>query len=242
MSSPKKHAAIGVIVRRELGAWFNSFIIWLVTSLFILITGFMFFSTFFLANEADLRYFFELLPVLFAFFIPAITMRVFSEESRSGSLETLLTLPVSAGDAVAGKYIASLISCALLLVPSLFYVLACCVFGSPDAGPIIGGYIGALLLAAAFCAIGLFASAISKNQIVAFFVAFAISIVLAMIDQFAIILPARIADFLTFFSAGSHFSSVSKGILDSRDILYFLSVLCIFLGFTIKAVKSRRNA
>lgn len=242
MSSPKKHAAIGVIVRRELGAWFNSFIIWLVTSLFILITGFMFFSTFFLANEADLRYFFELLPVLFAFFIPAITMRVFSEESRSGSLETLLTLPVSAGDAVAGKYIASLISCALLLVPSLFYVLACCVFGSPDAGPIIGGYIGALLLAAAFCAIGLFASAISKNQIVAFFVAFAISIVLAMIDQFAIILPARIADFLTFFSAGSHFSSVSKGILDSRDILYFLSVLCIFLGFTIRAVKSRRNA
>lgn len=242
MSSPKKHAAIGVIVRRELGAWFNSFIIWLVTSLFILITGFMFFSTFFLANEADLRYFFELLPILFAFFIPAITMRVFSEESRSGSLETLLTLPVSAGDAVAGKYIAALISCALLLAPSLFYVLACCVFGSPDAGPIIGGYIGALLLAAAFCSVGLFASAISKNQIVAFFVAFAISIVLAMIDQFAIILPARIADFLTFFSAGSHFSSVSKGILDSRDILYFLSVMCIFLGFTVKAVKSRRNA
>lgn len=242
MSSLRKHAAVGVMIKRELSAWFNSFIVWLVTSLFILITGFMFFSTFFLANEADLRYFFELLPVLFAFFIPAITMRVFSEETRSGSLETLLTLPVSAGDAVAGKYIAALISCAALLVPSLFYVLACCVFGSPDAGPIIGGYLGALLLAAAFCAIGLFASSISKNQIVSFFVAFAICIVLAMIDQFAIILPAGIADFLTFFSAGTHFSSVSKGIIDSRDIIYFLTVMAIFLGLTVKAVKSRRNA
>lgn len=242
MRTLRKHAAVGVMVKRELGAWFNSFIVWLVTSLFILITGFMFFSTFFLAGEAELRYFFELLPVLFAFFIPAITMRVFSEETRSGSLETLLTLPVSAGDAVAGKYIAALISCATLLVPSLFYVLACCVFGSPDAGPIIGGYIGALFLAAAFCAIGVFASAISKNQIVSFFAAFAICIVLAMIDQFAIILPARIADFLTFFSAATHFSSIAKGIIDSRDIIYFLSVVAVFLGFTVKAVKTRRNA
>lgn len=242
MSSPKKHAAVGVMVKRELGAWFNSFIVWLVTSLFILITGFMFFSTFFLANQADLRYFFELLPVLFAFFIPAITMRLFSDESRSGSLETLLTLPVSAEDAVAGKYIAALISCAALLVPSLFYVLACCVFGSPDAGPIVGGYIGALLLAAAFCSIGLFASAISKNQIVSFFTAFAICIVLAMIDQFAIILPARLADLLTFFSAGSHFSSISKGIIDSRDVIFFLSITAVFFGLTVKAVKTRRNA
>lgn len=242
MSTPRKHAVVGVMVKRELGAWFNSFIVWLVTSLFILITGFWFFSTFFLANQADLRYFFELLPILFAFFIPAITMRLFAEESRSGSLETLLTLPVSASDAVAGKYIAALVSCAALLVPSLFYVLVCCIFGSPDAGPIIGGYIGALFLASAFCSIGLFASAISKNQIVAFFVAFAICIVLAMIDQFAIILPARIADFLNFFSAGTHFSSVAKGIIDSRDILYFLTVPCIFLGFTVKAVRARRNA
>lgn len=242
MSTLRKHAAVGVMVKRELSAWFNSFIVWLVTSLFILITGFMFFSTFFLANEADLRYFFELLPVLFAFFIPAITMRLFSEETRSGSLETLLTLPVSAEDAVLGKYLAALISCASLLVPSLFYVLACCVFGSPDAGPIIGGYLGAIFLAAAFCSIGLFASAISKNQIVAFFTAFAICIVLAMIDQFAIILPAGIADFLTYFSAATHFSSVSKGIIDSRDILYFLTLTLIFLGFTVKAVKARRNA
>ena len=238
----KKHSAITVILKRELYTWFNSFVAWLVTGLFLISTGLLFFSTFFIRQVATLRYFFSLLPILFSFFIPAITMRLFAEESRSGSLETLMTLPVSSAQAVAGKYLAAFISCAVMLLPTLSYVLTAGMFGSPDAGPIVGGYLGALFLAAAYSAIGLFASASSKNQIVAFFIGFAICIILSIIDSFLILLPAGITNFLSFFSANTHFESISKGIIDSRDLLYFISITIIFLGLTVKTEEGRRAA
>ena len=105
--------------------------------------------------------FFETLPLLFSFVIPALTMRMLSEEKRSGTIETLVTLPVTSLQVITGKYIALLVSSAIMLVPTLFYVITCAVFGTPDFGPIIGGYIGSLFLAAAFCAIGLFCSSIT---------------------------------------------------------------------------------
>ncbi len=166
----------------------------------------------------------------------------FAEESRSGSLETLMTLPVSSAQAVAGKYLAAFISCAVMLLPTLSYAFTAGMFGSPDAGPIVGGYLGALFLAAAYSAIGLFASASSKNQIVAFFIGFAICIILSIIDSFLILLPAGITNFLSFFSANTHFESISKGIIDSRDLLYFISITIIFLGLTVKTEEGRRAA
>ncbi|MCR4940490.1 MAG: ABC transporter permease subunit [Treponemataceae bacterium] len=238
----KKHTATTIILKRELFTWFSSFMSWLVTGLFLISTGLFFFSTFFIQQVASLRNFFSLLPILFAFFIPAITMRLFAEESRSGSLETLMTLPVSSAQAVAGKYLAAFISCAVMLLPTLSYALTAKMFGNPDAGPIIGGYLGALFLAAAYSAIGLFASASSKNQIVAFFIGFAICIILSIIDSFLIFLPAGITNFLSFFSANTHFESISKGIIDSRDLLYFISITVIFLGLTIKTEEGRRAA
>ena len=125
--------------------------------------GFLFFNTFFLANRAELRQFFGLLPVLFSFFIPALSMRSFAEEKKSTSLETLLTLPVTVFDVVAGKFLAVFISGLVLLIPSLFYVLTCFIFGSPDAGPILGGYLGSIFLTAGFSAIGIFASSTTKK-------------------------------------------------------------------------------
>lgn len=238
----KKHSATTTILKRELFTWFSSFMSWLVTGLFLISTGLFFFSTFFIQQLASLRYFFSLLPVLFAFFIPAITMRLFAEESRSGSLETLMTLPVSSAQAVAGKYLAAFISCAAMLLPTISYVFTAKMFGNPDLGPLLGGYLGALFLAAAYSAIGLFASASSKNQIVAFFVGFAICILLSVLDTFLIFLPAGITNFLAFFSATTHFESISKGIIDSRDLLYFISITVIFLGLTIKAEERRRAA
>src|SRR5574344_301032 len=159
-----------VIMKRELVSYFTSPIAYIVCGLFLIFSGCFFFATFFLAKRAELRNFFELLPMTFSFFIPALTMRVFSEEKRSGSIETLITLPVTSIDVVTGKYIASFISSAVLLVPTLFYVVACVIFGKPDMGPIIGGYLGAILLAASYSAIGLFASSATKSQIIAFFV------------------------------------------------------------------------
>ena len=238
----KKHSAVTILLKRELFTWFNSFVAWLLTGLFLISTGLLFFSTFFIRQVATLRYFFSLLPILFSFFIPAITMRLFAEESRSGSLETLMTLPVSSAQVVAGKYLAAFISSAVMLLPTLSYAFTAKMFGSPDIGPIIGGYLGALFLAASFSAIGIFASASSKNQIVAFFIGFAICIILSIIDNFLVLLPAGITSFLTFFSANTHFESISKGIIDSRDLLYFISITIIFLGLTVKTEEGRRAA
>ncbi len=237
----EKRAAF-VIMKRELTAYFTGPIAYIVTGLFLVFSGFFFFSVFFLADRAELRQFFTLLPVLFAFFIPALTMRVFSEETRSGSLETLLTLPVSAADVVAGKYLASLIASASMLVPTLLYAATAAVFGDPDPGPLAGGYIGAIFLAAAFCAVGVYASSITKNQIIAFFTAFAVCIVLTMIDNFLVFLPGAFVSAANFLSASAHFESVARGIIDSRDIVYFLSLTAVFIGLTVCSVERRRRA
>lgn len=222
-----------VIMKRELCSYFTSPIAYIVACLFLIASGLLVFSTFFISGRADLRNFFTLLPIVYSFFIPALTMRIFSEEKKSGSYETLLTLPVTIKDIVIGKYLAVFASSIVMLVPTLFYVLTCCAFGSPDAGPIIGGYIGAMLLAAAFCAIGVFSSAITKNQIIAFFVAFSICIVLTFLDNFAILLPAVAVPVVKFISASSHFESVARGVLDTRDLIYFISVA---LGFAVSTV------
>lgn len=242
-SSPlrKSEAALLVILKRELSSFFSGPVAYIVSALFLAFSGLLFFSTFFLVNRAELRGFFGVLPMLFAFFIPALTMRLLAEERRSGSLETLLTLPVSAFDVVFGKFLAVVLYVAVMLIPTLVYVVTVVTLGSPDAGPIVGGYLGALFLASAFSAIGLFASAVTKNQIVAFFVAFTACFGLVILDQFLVIFPSAIVAPLDWLSAGSHFESVSRGIIDSRDLLYFLSVTAIFVALTVKTVQERRE-
>ena len=228
-------------MRRELAAYFASPVAYIVGGLFLVFAGWILFSTFFIAGRAELRQFFQSLPVIFSIFIPILTMRVFSEEKRSGTIETLLTLPVTARDVVAGKYLAALFSSLSLLVPTLFYVLACYFFGSPDAGPIIGGYVGAVLLAAAYTAIGVFASSLTKNQIIAVFISFAICLALSLMGSFMILLPAVLVRFLTFVSASSHFDSIARGIIDSRDVLYFASVTAAFIVLTVQVVQNGRR-
>lgn len=231
-----------VIVKRELGAYFTGAVGYIVIGLFLLISGFLFFNVFFLENRAELRRFFSTLPVLLAFFIPAVTMRLFAEERKSGSLETLMTLPVSSVDVVMGKFWASLAFTSVMIAPTVVYALTASLFGSLDAAPVVCGYLGAVFLAAAFCSVGLFASASTKNQIVAFFIGWALCILLALIDQFLLFLPARLANFLGYLSAGSHFTSVSRGIVDSRDLVYFVSLTAVFLTLTVKTIDSRRAA
>ncbi len=240
-SSAKTNAAAKAIMRRELAAYFSSPIAYIVCCFFLLFSGFTLFSTFFIMRRAELRRFFEWLPIILSLFIPALTMRVFSEERRSGSFETLLTLPVSTADVVTGKYLATLASSLLMLVPTLSYVITCRVFGSPDAGPIVGGYIGSVLLCAAYTAIGLYASSTTKNQIIAFFVAFAICIVLSAINNFAVLLPGSLVSLVSFISASSHFESISRGIVDTRDILYFVSLAAVFFVLTVQSIENSRK-
>ena len=212
------------IFKKECSLYFISPIAYIVISIFLLVTGWFFFSTFFLYNQADLRNFFNLLPVIFSFVVPAVTMRLFSEELSAGSYETLLTLPVTFSDVILGKFLAAVVFVMAMLIPTLAYPITVSFLGRLDWGPVAGGYIGAVLLGGAFSAIGLFASSLTRNQITAFIIGMTICFGLTLIDKMLFFLPLSILGFLQFIGADFHFQNISKGIIDSRDILYFLSV------------------
>jgi ABC-2 type transport system permease protein len=222
------------IASREFRDYFISPIAYIVISIFLLVTGWFFFTTFFLYNQADLRSFFRLLPPTLSFVIPAITMRLFSEERNVGSYETLLTLPVTFRDIILGKFLAAVLLVSVMLAPTLLYAFCISTIGALDWGPVIGGYLGAVLLGAAFCAIGLFASSLTRNQIIAFIVAMAICFTLTTIDRMLFFFPQSTLPVLGYLGAGSHFQNIARGIIDSRDIIYFFSV--VFVGLYCTAL------
>jgi ABC-2 type transport system permease protein len=212
------------IFRKEFAAYFVSPIAYIVISIFLLVTGWLFFSTFFLFNQANLRNFFSLLPITFSFVVPAVTMRLFSEEFNVGSYEVLLTLPVTFADVVLGKFLAAVAFVSAMLIPTLSYPVTISLLGELDWGPVVGGYVGTVLLAGAFAAVGLFASSLTRNQIVAFIIGVAICFSLTLVDKMLFFLPQSLLGLLEYLGAGFHFENISKGVIDSRDILYFLSV------------------
>jgi ABC-2 type transport system permease protein len=219
---------VPLIFKKEFRDYFNSPIAYIVIALFLAVTGWLFFSTFFVYGQADLRRFFNLLPLLFALVVPIITMRLFAEELHIGSYELLLTLPVTFRDIILGKFLAAVAFVAAILLPTIVYAACISFFGDLDWGVVLGSYIGAIFLGAAYAAIGLLASSLTRNQIIACMVAMVICVLLAIVDQMLFFFPQGILDVVSYLSANAHFQNISKGIVDSRDIVYFLSV--IFLG------------
>lgn len=217
------------IFKKEFNGYFISPIAYIVISIFLVVIGWFFFSTFFLFNQANLRNFFSLLPITLAFVIPAVTMRLFAEELNIGSYELLLTMPVTFHDVILGKFLACLAFIVTMLIPTLAYPVIVSLLGQLDWGPVIGGYIGTILLAGAFAAIGLFASSLTRNQIIAFIVGTAICFMITMIDKMLFFLPQSLLGIFSYLGAGYHFQNISKGIIDSRDVLYFVSVAFIGL-------------
>ena len=228
------------IFEKEFRTYFVSPIAYIVISIFLLVTGWFFFMTFFLFDQADLRNFFGLLPITFSFVVPAVTMRLFSEELSVGSYEILLTMPVTILDIVLGKFLASVVFVAAMLMPTVAYPITVSFLGQLDWGPVVGGYIGAVLLGGAFSAIGLFASSLTRNQIIAFIGGMAICFALTLIDKMLFFLPQSLLGILGYLGADFHFQNISKGIVDSRDILYFFSVCFVGLYGTHLAMQEKR--
>ncbi len=217
------------IFRKEFSAYFISPIAYIVIAIFLLITGWFFFATFFLFNQANLRAFYTLLPVVFAFVIPATTMRLISEEINVGSDEILLTMPVTFRDVILGKFLASVALVVAMLIPTIAYPLTVSLMGQLDWGPVVGGYLGAIFLGAAFSAVGLFASALTRNQIIAFIIGLAVCFTLTLIDKMLYFLPQSLLGVFAYLGADFHFQNIAKGIIDSRDILYFVSICFVGL-------------
>ena len=218
------------IFKKEFKSYFISPIAYIVISVFLVIIGWLFFSTFFLERQANLSRFFSLLPVTFSFVIPAVTMRLFSEEINVGSYELLLTLPVTFRDIILGKFLAAVAFVAIMLSPTLIYAVTTSFLGELDWGPVLGGYFGALLLGAAFSSIGLLASSVTRNQVIAFIMAMAVCFTLTLLMDFVLFfLPAWLVGVFQYLSANFHFQNIAKGVLDSRDIFYFLALTFVAL-------------
>ena len=227
------------IFKKEFYAYFLSPIAYIVISIFLVVTGWFFFSTFFIYDLAGMRNFFAMMPIIFSFVAPAVTMRLFSEELNVGSYELLLTMPVTIRQVVLGKFLAGVIFMAMMLLPTISYPVTISFLGELDWGPVFGGYVGAILLAGSYCAVGLFASSLTRNQIIAFIIGLAICFGLTMLSNMLFFLPETLLGFFSYLGAEIHFANISKGIIDTRDLLYFVSVIFIGLYATHLSIEER---
>jgi ABC-2 type transport system permease protein len=232
------------IARKELGATFRSPMALIFIGAFLASTLFTFFwvDTFFARGVADVRPLFRWMPLLLIFLVAALTMRQWSEEQRSGTLEILLTLPVPYWKLVLGKFIAVLALVAIALALTLFLPITVALLGSLDWGPVVGGYLASLLLAGTYAAIGLFVSSRTDNQIVALISSVLISVVLYGIGASALtgFFPDAVGEIMGTLSTGSRFESIERGVVDLHDLLYYFSLAGIFLVLNVFSLESKR--
>lgn len=233
------------IARREMQSYFNSPVAYVVLGVFLLLIGYLYFSTLFLTGFASLRNFFSVVPILLVVFAPALTMRLIAEERKSGTIEHLLTLPVTDMQVVIGKFLAALGTLAVGLLLTLPYVFSVSLLTpdglSLDYGPIVGGYLGLIFLASSFLSLGLLASSVTQNQIVAFVIGLVFCFFFFFIDKFAILMPLYLAPLFEFLSVDYHFGNIARGVIDSRDILFYVSLTFTALMLTVFSLRTRKN-
>lgn len=231
---------IWALFRKELKAYFNSPIAYVVMTVFLIMAGWFFTSDLFLVGQATLRTFFEVSRLIFVFFVPAVTMRLLAEERASGSLELLVTYPVTDIEIVLAKWLAAMTLLTITLGFTFVYFFTVVVLGNPDEGTVFGGYLGLLLMGGAGSALGLFTSSLTRNQVVAFVLAFAVLFALFMLDNLLVFIPASIGAVVEYLSFGYHLDNLSRGVIDSRDLLYFISLTVMGLALASDRLADRR--
>ena len=229
---------IAAIFKKEFRSYFNSPIAYIFITFFLSLSAWFFFRGFFLVGQAEMRGFFGLMPWLFLFFIPAVTMKLWAEEKKLGTLEILMTLPIRDYEVVVGKYLASFALLGVTILLSLSLPITVAYLGNPDGGPIIGGYIGLFLMGAAYLAIGQFASSLTENQIIGFIVGIAFCFSLLIVGEDIVLFnaPNWAVPLLSYLGLGDHFSSILRGVIDSRDLIYYFSVIGFFLYLSVLMV------
>ncbi|WP_026896716.1 gliding motility-associated ABC transporter permease subunit GldF [Daejeonella oryzae] len=238
------------ILKKDLADFFNSLVAYITIGIFLLVTG-LFLWVFPESSILDYGYagldsLFNVVPYIFMFLIPAITMRSIAEERKEGTFELLATRPLTDWQIVIGKFLACLSIVLLALIPTLIYYITVYQLGvSPgniDSGAVIGSYIGLLLLGGAFTSLGIFSSAISKNQIISFAIAvFLCFFAFSGFESISQLLSLQnIGSYITGLGINQHYQSISRGVLDTRDLLYFLSFISLFLLFTHIILRARK--
>ena len=239
---------IWIIAKRELSGYFNSPIAYVFIVIFLLLMGFFTFMMggFFRSNEASLGGFFVWHPWLYLFLIPAVAMRMWAEERRTRTIELLLTLPVTLPQAILGKFLAGWLFIGIALLLTFPMVITVCYLGDPDIGQIIAGYIGSFLLAGCYLSVGSFASSLTRNQVVAFIICLVICLFFVVAgwapvtDALASSVPLSVANFIASLSFMYRFDSVQRGVIDTRDLIYYASVITFMLAATSVVLTSRK--
>jgi ABC-2 type transport system permease protein len=229
-----------VISRREIRTYFNSPVAYIVVTVFTVITGYLFFTQLFLEKQAELRQLFGFMPFLFMFMVPAVTMRLLADEKASGTLELLSTMPVRDWEIVIGKFLAALALVCTAVGLTLVFSISVRLLGPLDRGPAIGGYVGLVLMGGAFVAIGVMCSAFTRNSIVAFIAAFGISFALYLFGKLTQFMPEALQPVVSFLSIDGHFDNISRGVIDTRDVVYYLSIIGACLLVATTSLDSRR--
>lgn len=228
------------ISKREIRSYFNSPVAYIVVTVYMAYSGFLFFETLLIEKQAEMRGYFGLAPMLFAFIIPAITMRLLAEEKGSGTLELLITMPIRDIEVVVGKFLAAMALLATLIGMTLLFAVSLSFIGPIDKGPTYGGYLGLLMMAGAYAAIGLAASSFTRNQIIGFIVAWALSFALYLFGRIVQIVPEALQPIVAYLAIDGHFESISRGVIDSRDVIYYLSVIAVSLVVATVSLESRK--
>jgi len=232
-----KPGHVTTVFKKDFLSFFNSPIAYIVITVFLLIAGWLFFQQFFLAGTATLRPLFSLIPLLFIFFAPAITMRLVAEERKTKTFSLLLTLPISNAEIILGKFLAAWGLLAVALLLTVPYAVTVASVGSLDWGPVLGGYLGGLLMGAAYLAIGMLGTSITRNQIVAFILGLGTCFVFFIIDKVLIFLPEKAASFFEYLSVDFHFHNIARGVIDLRDLVFYITFISAFLIHSVYAIQ-----
>ena len=232
---------IRMVFRREMLGFFNSPMAYIFLVIFAIVNGYFFTNTFFLFGQSDLRTLFDIVPLVYLFFIPAVSMGLIARENNIGTMEIISTLPLNTYEFVMGKFLAgfSLILLGLAATSIHFFTLMA-VGTNVDICAIFSGYLGLALMGATFTAIGVYTSSVTENQVVAFIIGVFVVLVFYMLDKMLIFVPHSLAGLVQFLAVDYHLSNISRGVIDSRNLVYFFSMIGFFIFLTIQTLEVRR--
>jgi len=254
--------SVGIVYKRELSSYFNSSIAYVVITMFLIITGYFFYNliaTFSIIsfqaqanpmmarqynllniNETVVRPLFGNISIIMLLMTPLLTMRLLAEERKTGTMELLLTYPVRDVEVVTGKFLACFTVFLAMIFSTFIYPALLVYFGEPEVMPIITGYIGLILLGAAFISLGLFTSSLTENQIIAASIAFGILFVFWLMSYSVVFLSPDTGRVIAYLAITEHLGSLAKGVVDTEDIIYYLLFTTLFLFLTVRTIESKR--
>ncbi len=232
---------INIIFKKEIKSYFNSPMAYIFLVVFAIVTGYFFTNTFFLFNQSNMRALFNIVPLVYLFFIPAITMGLIAREKNIGTMEVISTLPIKDVEFVVGKFMSALSLIALGLAFTLIHFFTLMNVGTNiDYGAVFTGYLGLLMLGAVYASVGTFASSVTDNQVIAFIISVFIVLVFFLMDKMLYFMPVSIAGLIQYLSVDYHLSNISRGVIDSRNIIYFASLIGFFLFTTVRVLEIRK--